>query len=88
MEKFIALTTVAAFLIFAGTYALSVRKATGAMNESQAPYRLPARSASRNPCSQAAVVGGSATAWRMSPSSREFTLPLWIHETNTSRNEE
>jgi hypothetical protein len=29
MEKFIALTTVAAFLIFAGTYALSVRKIHG-----------------------------------------------------------
>jgi hypothetical protein len=26
MEKFIALTTIAAILIFAGTYALSIRK--------------------------------------------------------------
>jgi hypothetical protein len=29
MEKFIVLTTVAAFLIFAGAYALSVRKIYG-----------------------------------------------------------
>jgi hypothetical protein len=30
MEKFIGLTTIAAFLIFAGTYALSARKIHGA----------------------------------------------------------
>jgi hypothetical protein len=35
MEKFIALTTIAAFLIFAGTYALAVRTATS--RETEAP---------------------------------------------------
>jgi len=50
MEKFIALTTVAAFLIFAGTYALSPA--------------LLARSASRNFCSLIAVTAATISGLR------------------------
>jgi len=65
MEKFIALTTVAAFLIFAGTYALSVRKIHGG-NEwiPSALPALPARSASRNFCSLIAVTAATISGLR------------------------
>ena len=42
----------------------SPEKPRGAMNESQAPYRLPARSASRNPCSLIAVTAATISGLR------------------------